>query len=250
MKPPLVTVSCAFYGCHDFVADAVRSILAQTVTTLRIIVVNDGDTNPPWEALKDFTDPRLVRFDLPVNRGPYFAHEVVLRASDSPYFAVQDADDISHRHRLEDLLVALELSSAVAACSDADGRRKSKRGHVGLQRTDVLKSIGGYYGGYRCGWDTLLMSALEATGKIIYVPKPLYWVRVREDSLTRSPLTGTGSDLRKNMAMLVAKRQSELARVKGKAPEIRKVMKQDITAGDLALLGEYSAQLRTQLGAL
>ena len=71
------------------------------------MVVNDGDSNPPWPELTHICDARLVRFNLKRNRGPYFAHQVVLSASNTPFFLIQDADDWSAPNRLSVLLTQL-----------------------------------------------------------------------------------------------------------------------------------------------
>lgn len=83
MDEPLITVSMPFYGTHKYVRQAVDSVLAQTYKNLKLVVVNDGDPEPPWKLLEDIDDPRLVRFDSGINRGPYFCHEIVRRCSDS-----------------------------------------------------------------------------------------------------------------------------------------------------------------------
>src|SRR5690606_4514374 len=99
-RPPTVVVSIPCFGCHRYIARSVESILQQTYTDIQVVVVNDGDPRPPWEALSHIDDPRLVRFSLPENYGPYFAHAVVLAATSSPYFLVQDADDWSDPERI------------------------------------------------------------------------------------------------------------------------------------------------------
>src|SRR5262249_32935231 len=85
----LVTVSIPYYRCKPYIRKVVESILDQTHWELQLIVVNDGDDQPPWAELAHISDPRLVQFDLRANHGRYFADAVVLNAVDSPYFAVQ-----------------------------------------------------------------------------------------------------------------------------------------------------------------
>lgn len=225
MTAPRVVVSVAFWRCHAFVREAVESILAQTMRDLVLVVVNDGDPVPPWDALADIDDPRLVRFDLPENRGCYFAHEVVRRASPAPFFAVQDADDASAPHRLERLLDA--IGDLPGASSMLGGRYNGKshdrahrevgpqfrhrRGHTGLWRASVLRAIGGYYGGYRVGWDSLIVNAMSLLGEqhaapgtepLAFVDEVLYTIRHRDDSLTHAPDTRKGSPERNRLAAL------------------------------------------------
>lgn len=272
MNPPLVTVSCAFYRCQDFVRDAVRSVLAQSMSNLQIVVVNDGDPVGPWGALADIDDPRLVRFNLEQNRGPYFAHEVVRRVARSPYFAVQDADDMSKPHRLDRLLVAIETTGCVAAASQLAGnynekshkRERRQLGkahthrycHAGLQRTETLELIGGYYGGYRIGWDTLVMNTLAIIGEtvphhggepIAFIDHPLYWIRRRDDSLTRSPLTGKGSPERERIGAILERKWARIFARRGKPDllnAVRRELRADITPDDAFALDRAAEQLR------
>src|ERR1700692_1505713 len=89
-------VACIpYYDCRRYVRRAVLSLLSQTHSNITVVVVNDGDPKSPWSELADIRDPRLVRFDMTANHGPYFASAVVLNATTAPYFLVQDADDWS-----------------------------------------------------------------------------------------------------------------------------------------------------------
>jgi Glycosyl transferase family 2/Methyltransferase domain len=199
----------------------VRSVLSQTHTDLTVVVVNDGDPNPPWERLAHFDDPRLVRFDLPANRGRYFADEVVLEATRSPYFLVQDADDWSEPTRVEVLLRAVREEHSSGAISShrrhregsspaqpatvqhwpnlttpLGGQLRHLANYPGLFRCDALRDVGGFYGGFRIGYDTLLLSLLQMAGRVRAIDQPLYNVLLRRGSLTTSQATGQSSRLR------------------------------------------------------
>lgn len=100
-----ITVTMPYYRSPETVRRAVDAVLGQTHTNLTLIVTNDGDQDtPPWPALADITDPRLVRFELPENRGRYFADAVTLAACDTPWFAIHDADDEAEPTWLSTLL--------------------------------------------------------------------------------------------------------------------------------------------------
>jgi glycosyltransferase involved in cell wall biosynthesis len=114
---PGITASVAFYGARAFIRRAVESLLSQTHRNLTIVVVSDGDPYPPWNELAHIRDPRLIRFGLAQNQGPYFAHQVVLGASITPYFMIQDADDWSSPSRVKTLLGALVADGSDLAFS-------------------------------------------------------------------------------------------------------------------------------------
>jgi hypothetical protein len=65
--------------------------------------------------------------------------------------------------------------------------------HAGLLKIDALRRVGGYFGGFRIGWDTLLTNLILMTGSISWTPDMLYHRLVRPDSLTHSAATGVRS---------------------------------------------------------
>ena len=217
MNYPHVMACIPYYRCQQYIRRAVESLLAQTYPELTVVVVNDGDTlTPPWAPLNHIDDPRLVRFDLPVNRGPYFANALVLHATEAPYFLVQDADDWSEPERVALLLkkALREKSSFVLSSQNernendeiigmrwaaSDELNKSgfafkhslsaefrnNAGHHGLFRSKDLLNLGGYYGGFKINYDVFLTNLVLMTGKISHVDRPLYNYFVRRESLSR-----------------------------------------------------------------
>lgn len=73
---PRVTASIAYFGCKAYIRRAVETLLNQSFREMRVIVVSDGDPEPPSGQLADIKDPRLVFYDLEKNFGPYFANAV------------------------------------------------------------------------------------------------------------------------------------------------------------------------------
>ena len=125
-----VTASVPYFNARNYVRRAVESLLSQTHRNLTVVVVNDGDPNPPWDELAHIDDPRLIRFSLDLNYGPYFAHQVVLGASTTPYFLVQDADDWSTPARVASLLNALVSEGSDLAFSAWQQYRADVNGYL------------------------------------------------------------------------------------------------------------------------
>lgn len=213
-----ITVAIPYFGCKPYIRRAVESILSQTHTHLTLVVINDGDPDPPWDVLADIQDFRLVRFDLLHNRGLYFANAVVLEATSSAFFATVDADDWCHPRWLATLLHELLETDSVFALSahtvhELENGSNSVRvrntfpqrgnpltnafyhraAHQGLYRTQALRSVGGYYGGLRIAYDMLLTNLMLMIGTVSYVEEPLYHRCLRPQSLTTSKSTGFGS---------------------------------------------------------
>ncbi|HXH91954.1 MAG TPA: glycosyltransferase family 2 protein [Thermoanaerobaculia bacterium] len=217
-----ITACIPYYQTRRYVRRAVESLLLQRHRDLTVVVVNDGDPDPPWRELAHINDRRLVRISLPYNYGPYFATAAVLNASPDEYFLIQDADDWSDENRISQLLRVIEHDCSDFAVSrqwwyveQADGKHRpsdNRKGgmvdgasspalryrfpHHGLWRTRSLRMLGGYYGGFRVSYDVLLTNLVLLTGKVSYVAAPLYHYLIRRGSLTTSGTTGLASPLR------------------------------------------------------
>ena len=223
-----VTACIPHYRCRRDIRRAVESLLCQTYPWVRVIVVNDGDPDPPWPELQSIYDPRLICFGLDANSGPYFGTEVASRATPDPFFLIQDADDWSDKHRVECLLSLLQRdASNFAVCAqpqvvqrprgneivDVRWKRESdmqdaepftiqqrlsrqfryRAPHHGLFRNSALRAVGGYYVGMRISYDTLIPNLILMTGSISHTRRELYYRVIREESLTHSPGTGVRS---------------------------------------------------------
>ena len=224
MNKKRVTVSIPQYKCSEHINRAVSSILAQTHKDLLVIVTNDGDKDFHWDELSQIKDPRLVRFDLTSNQGRYFVDQVVLNSTPDKYLLIQDADDWSEKYRVEKLLEQIEEDSSNCAVSTVrmhatvdypppvsyvnwsterstplDRRLINRLGHYGLFKTESLKEIGGYFGGFRIAYDRLIMNLLLMTGKVSFVEEPLYNYCRRSGSLTLDPNTDKFSDARREV---------------------------------------------------
>ena len=197
-RPRHVTVSIPHHGPSHQLRAAVESVLAQTHRALTCVVVSDGDS-AGLDVIADLDDPRLIRHVLAQNRGRYFADQVVLDATSTPYFLVHDSDDWSEPTRVSRLLEELEGTGADVCASDVihhDTRSGTMRtwrhgwprlhepvspqlveraGHQGLYRTDIIRKIGGWYGGYRIGFDTAVLNlVMMVGGQLVSVAEPLY----------------------------------------------------------------------------
>ncbi|HEU4760947.1 MAG TPA: glycosyltransferase family A protein, partial [Gemmatimonadales bacterium] len=80
MSAPLVSCIIPVYNGERFLAEAIRSILAQTHQPLEVIVVDDGSTDGTRAVLTQVADPRFsVIADS--NHGPAHARNQGCRAA-------------------------------------------------------------------------------------------------------------------------------------------------------------------------
>lgn len=89
---PLVSVIVPLYNKAPYVSRTVDSILAQTVTDIDIVVVDDGSTDEGAKIVRGIGDSRVCLIQQN-NQGPGAARNRGLNVARSRYVAFLDADD-------------------------------------------------------------------------------------------------------------------------------------------------------------
>lgn len=233
-----VTVSVPYHGCPDTVRRAVNAVLTQTHTDLLCVVVNDGDhATPPWPALANITDPRLIRHDLADNHGRYHCDAVTLTMCDTPWWTIHDADDEADPRWLATMLETATRADADVVLTGqtvhhingtttiepvlplTDGAYRHHAHMAGLWSTSFLRSIGGPHPAYRVGWDTMLTGAALALGAATVLPEPLYTRHRRYGSLTTARTTGMRSPLRRRTVQELRRLWPLMVDAAGHGPE-------------------------------
>ena len=104
-----VSVVVPLYNHARYVAEAVRSALAQGPALREVVVVDDGSTDGSAGALLDACgdDPRIVLWSQP-NRGAHAAINAGLLRATGDVLAVLNSDDVYAPDRLDRLLAALD----------------------------------------------------------------------------------------------------------------------------------------------
>jgi glycosyltransferase involved in cell wall biosynthesis len=96
---PSVSVVLPVYNCPSLVAEAIESVLRQTLQDFELIVIDDGSTDDTPTVLKHFGDPRLFALRQH-NRGLAATLNRGVELARGRYIARQDQDDMSHPERL------------------------------------------------------------------------------------------------------------------------------------------------------
>jgi glycosyltransferase involved in cell wall biosynthesis len=116
---PSVTLLVANHNGLQYLSDALRSAIRQTLRDIEIIVIDDASTDGSATLAHNYAlaDPRIKLVALSKNSGPSVARNVGLAAARGRWIAVLDNDDVMHPSRLERLVAEAEGSDA-EICSD------------------------------------------------------------------------------------------------------------------------------------
>ncbi len=113
-RPPRVSVVMAVHDGEPFVAEAIASLLAQSLADLELLVVNDGSTDRTADIVRSFDDPRVRMIDNDRNLGLAASLNRGIGLARGELVARQDADDRSAPERLARQVAFLDAHPDVA----------------------------------------------------------------------------------------------------------------------------------------
>lgn len=99
-KSTKVTVLMPAYNAEKYIADAIKSVLQQSYSDFRLLIVDDGSSDQTQKIIHSFSDKR-IQLIYQSHQGIAVALNKGLAESDSMYIARFDADDICLPNRLE-----------------------------------------------------------------------------------------------------------------------------------------------------
>ncbi len=216
MTQPLVSVLLPAFNVEPYIAEALRSILQQSLRDIEVIVVDDGSTDGTSAILAQIaaTDERVAAVKLDTNAGIVRASNTGLRSCRARYIARIDGDDIALPHRLEKQLQFLEShpeialvgsptitinergervgqspvpigAKAIAACLELS----TPIPHSWMARREVYDDLGGYRDMTPAEDYDFLLRAVTAGFRLANLPEPLMCTRIRSNSISdRAPL--------------------------------------------------------------
>jgi len=213
---PLITIGLPVYNGDNFIAEAVRSIMAQSYTNLELIISDNASTDQTESICRELAeqDPRIQYHRAAENHGAAWNYNRVVELATGKYFRWLAHDDALEPSTLEKSVNILEARPEVALCftwtQDIDHNGQPiaiKRSNVnsdavepdkrffglsrvhpthkceevfGLVHTDVLRNtklIDNYTDS-----DRTLLAALGLVGPFYEIPEPLFLHRIHEDS--------------------------------------------------------------------
>ena len=198
MTTPRVSVLMAVRDGVPWVKDAVASVLAQTLSDLELIVVDDGSVDATPALLADVDDRRLL-VERRSRAGLTCALNVALARASAPLVARLDADDIALPERLQRQVAFLDAHPEVGVVGSAareigdDGLEvrviRPPEDHVALRRALIrrnpmvhstvtmrrgaVEAVGGYDARFAVAQDYDLWMRLLAVTRLANLPQTL-----------------------------------------------------------------------------
>lgn len=214
---PKFSVVISVYNKAGYIADTLKSVLAQTVQDFEIVILNDGSTDESESVIRPFIDDSRVRFYSEENKGAAAGRNYVIQKAQGEYIALLDADDIWKPFYLEEQLKLIEKypSNNIFATNSEilkKGNTSRRRFSVDLSnkepvivnyfeasnldsilhssttvvKREVFDTVGLYDTNIKSGQDTDLYVRMGLRYKVVFSPKICVQYRVIENSLFRS----------------------------------------------------------------
>jgi glycosyltransferase involved in cell wall biosynthesis len=211
---PRLAVVVPSYDTASYLGAAVRSLLAQTMPDLEVIVVDDGSHDDSVQRVLAIPDRRLTVVRQH-NRGLAGARNTGILLARAPFIGFCDSDDLWHPRKAERHLERMERTPDVGvtfsfsayldhdgvptgqllatACAEPTVRDLVRRNHLGNGSTAVVRRtcferVGLYDESIANAeeWELWVRIAALAALRIVRIPEPLTGYRIRAGSLSAS----------------------------------------------------------------
>jgi glycosyltransferase involved in cell wall biosynthesis len=112
---PLVSIIMPAYNAEQHIYEAISSILAQTHTHFELLICDDGSTDKTLAIIKSLSlqDDRIHVFNNSKNIGNLKTTNFLFSQCKGKYIAIQDADDVCSKNKLQLQVFELEADPCV-----------------------------------------------------------------------------------------------------------------------------------------
>lgn len=229
---PLVSVYITNHNYGKYIAQAIESVLQQSMGDFEVIIIDDGSTDNSREIIEEYaTDPK-VRVIFQKNKGLNVTNNIAMRAASGKYIMRLDADDFLDTNALLVMSNALEKDNELGLVFpdyymvDEGGEIQTieKRldfakevtlldqpahGACTMIRRSFLMKLNGYDESYECQDGYELWVKFIDHYKVNNISTPLFYYRQHGNNLTSNEkkILTTRAKIKENF---VKKRQEQL----------------------------------------
>lgn len=113
-KPPVVSVIMPAYNAEKFIAKAIDSVIAQTVSDWELLIIDDRSSDETLRIAEEYakSDTRIKLLQNEKNSGAAITRNNGIAAASGKYIALLDSDDVWHSDKLEKQLNKLAATDA------------------------------------------------------------------------------------------------------------------------------------------
>ena len=136
----LVSVIVPTYNIEQYIADTIKSVLAQTYSHFELLIIDDESTDRSVEICRQFNDSR-IKIISQKNRGLAGARNTGIRNAQGAYIALLDGDDLWLPEKLANHVQHLESNSDVGVSFSRSEFIDAQGNSLGIYQMPKLKDI-------------------------------------------------------------------------------------------------------------
>ncbi len=106
-----VSIITPCYNSEKYIADTIKSVLAQTYKNWQWIIVDDNSKDNSVAIIKSFNDKRIIVIESKKNQGAAIARNIALEKAEGRYITFIDSDDLWKENFLEKSLKFLQKNN-------------------------------------------------------------------------------------------------------------------------------------------
>lgn len=104
---PLVSIGIPVYNGADYIEEAIKSVIEQSIESFELIICDNGSTDDTSTVLSNLDDERITVIRFPENRGMAASWNECLRNCSAEYFLLLPHDDLLVKNSLEEKMSML-----------------------------------------------------------------------------------------------------------------------------------------------
>lgn len=205
---PELSIIMPVFNSEKYIAETIRSLLAQSYQDFELIIINDGSEDNSADIISTFKDSRIRFFNNPTNKGIVYSRNKGLTEARGKYIAPFDADDLARKDKFEKQIQFLKknpdfgMIGSWVLLIDKNGKQLKKKWKLNAppnripsillfrnyfaQPAVVIRReavpLHGYVQGYDIGEDYIMWHEITEKFKTWNYPEYLIKCRIHPDS--------------------------------------------------------------------